>query len=487
MVHPEVDVPLESFDWSGLPPEIQQSRLEDFFQQDRKRSFDLASAPLLRVTLLRTGEDLHEFVLTFQHLLLDRWSRFVVLKEVFAEYGAGEEGARLPAASAYGEYIAWLQKQDRAEAEAFWRSTLAGFTTPTSLRSDSRVERAVEAGFEEASLQLSPATTAELQSFARRNRLTMNTLVEGAWAVLASRYSGGDDVVFGATVSGRPTSLPHVESMVGLFINTLPIRVRVPGSEPVLPWLERLQTQLLELREYEHSSLLDIQGWSEVPRGTPLFESLVVFENVGGDSASVGGSGPLEVLRVRSLGGGTSYPLTLFAFPGPQLRLRIHADRRLFDADTLSRMLGHLATLLEGMAAGAERPISRLALLTEPERRRLLFEWNDTARDYPKESTLIGLFEEQADRTPEQTALVFGRERLTYRELESRANRVARRLTRGVWDRGRSWASAWRVRRKCSSGSWACSRREARMCRWIPSIRGNAWSSCSRTPGFPLS
>ena len=432
VVHPNAQVPVEVRDWRDVSLDARQNCLDTFLQEDRKISFDLASQPLLRVTLLRTAEDLHLCVLSFQHLVLDRWSLSLVLKEVFAAYAAGSRGedARLSPARSYGEYIAWIQGKDRSGPEAFWRDALAGFTRPTSLRLDGRSGTPGAQGFEEASLRLSPQASTRLQSFARRQRLTLNTLVQGAWAVLASRYSGEQDVLFGTTVSGRPASLPDVESMVGLFINTLPVRVRVPESEKVIDWLRRLQEELLELRQYEYSSLVDIQGWSEVPRGTPLFESLVVFENVGGDFDSVSGDGPLKVVPVRSPGGGSNYPLTLVALPGARLFFRILADRSIFDAPSISRMLGHLVTLLEGMAADPEQPLSRLPLLTEIERRQLLYDWNQTARAYPHEKTVHGLFEEQAERSPDAEAVVFGQQRLSYRELNERANRLARFLMR---------------------------------------------------------
>src|ERR1700737_4673333 len=350
VVHRDVEVPFQFFDWSDRPPEVQRIELDAFLREDRKRSFDLATPPLLRLALFSRGGSLHECVLSFQHLLLDRWSRLLVLKEALAEYSGGAGRDALPAPRPYREYIAWLQGQDRERAEAFCRRALAGFTAPTPI--GSRPSGEASSGiFEEASLRLSPEATARLQSFARRNHLTLNTLVQGAWAILVSRYGGEEDVAFGATVSGRPPSLPDVESMVGLFINTLPVRVRVPGEERLLPWLQNLQTWLLELRQYEHSSLLDIQGWSEVPRGTPLFESLIVFENIAGESGAPGSSGPLEVLRVRSIGGATNYPLTLFAFPGSEFSFRILADRSLSESVPISGVLEHLATLLEGMVA----------------------------------------------------------------------------------------------------------------------------------------
>ncbi|HYT31726.1 MAG TPA: amino acid adenylation domain-containing protein, partial [Thermoanaerobaculia bacterium] len=430
VVHSEVEVPFQSFDWSDLAGEVQRSRLDAFIREDRQKSFELTSAPLFRVALFRRGEDLSDCLLSFQHIVLDRWSRFLVLKEVFAEYALLLRGSRapLPAALPYGDYIGWIQAQERADTEAFWRRSLAGFRSPTSFPRDASANAIESAGFHEAALALSPKASSELQSFARRHRLTMNTIVQGAWALLASRYSGEEDVLFGSTVSGRPASLPDVESMIGLFINSLPVRVRVPPDEGVLPWLQRLQTSLLELREYEHSSLIDIQGWSDVPRGAPLFESLVVFENVGGDSGSLATSDSLEVLRIRSLGGATNYPLTLLAMPGTALSLKLVADSKLFSGPAVSRMLGHLGVVLEGIVADLERTLSQIPLLTEAEQTQLLVDWNRTERPSRHHQTAHGLFEAQAKRTPDAIAVEFAGERLTYGDLDVWTNRLGHRL-----------------------------------------------------------
>ncbi|MEP6994757.1 MAG: amino acid adenylation domain-containing protein [Acidobacteriota bacterium] len=283
--------------------------------------------------------------------------------------------------------------------------------------------------FEDARLRLSAQDTEDLQSFARSNRLTVNALIVGAWAILVSRYSGEEDVLFGATVAGRPSSLANVESMVGLFINTLPVRVRVPAREHLLSWLQMLQTQLLELRENEHSSLIDIQGWSEVPRGALLFESLVIFENAGTDSETLEAGGSVEVLGVRSIGGVTNYPVTLFAVPGRELSLHLLGDAGLFEKNALSRMLGHFVTLVRAMVApgGGDEELSTLPLLTEDERRALLLRGDETRRDFPTRCVHEQI-EEQVARTPNCPAVVFEREAMTYRELNRRANRVARHL-----------------------------------------------------------
>ena len=193
--------------------------------------------------------------------------------------------------------------------------------------------------------------------------------------MLLSRYSGQEDVVFGATVAGRPTDLVGIESMIGLFINTLPVRVRISPETLLLPWLQELQSQQVEARQYEYSPLVQVQGWSDVPRGLPLFESLLVFENYPTRTAIQEWSGSLEIHHVRFMSS-THYPLTVVAVPGPELGLRIGYQCHRFDTATITRMLGHLRTLLEGMVANPAQRLADLPMLTAAERHQLLVEWN---------------------------------------------------------------------------------------------------------------
>jgi len=445
VVHRRVKISVEQQDWRSLSPADQAAHLEVFLQRERRRGFDLAQAPLIRLALMRTAEDAYYFVWSHHHILLDGWSLPLLLKEVFAFYEAFHRGQDLHLAPPrpYRDYIAWLQRQDLAEAETFWRRTLADFTAPTPLVVDGSPESVPGQGeqYDVLEIRLSAGTTAALRALARHHHLTLGTLVQGAWALLLSRYSGEKDVIFGATVSGRPADLPGVDTMVGLFINTLPVRVQVKSEVSVVDWLQELQARLVEMRQYEYSPLIQIQEWSEVPRGLPLFESILVFENYPVDASLQEQKGSLTVENVRSIEQ-TNYPLTVVSGSGETLPLKIAYDGRRFDADTIQRMLGHLGTLLEGMVADPKGPVAALPLLTEAERQQLLVEWNATATAYPQDVTVQQLFEAQVERTPDTVAVVFpstdlGRgeeeEQLTYWDLNRRANQLARYLRkRGV-------------------------------------------------------
>ncbi|HEX2188976.1 MAG TPA: condensation domain-containing protein, partial [Longimicrobiaceae bacterium] len=421
--------PWDRRDWRGLPAEEAAARLEAFLREDRERGFELGRAPLMRLALLRTADDAWEFVWSHHHLLLDGWSVGLVLAEVFADYEAIRSGgaARLPAPRPYREYVAWLQGRDPAAAEAFWREELRGFRAPTPLGIDRGPGRAGAGEYGEERLDLSVDATAMLAEVARRHGLTVSTLVQGAWALLLSRYSGEDDVLFGATVSGRPAEIAGVERMVGLFINAVPVRAAVPRDARVLPWLRRLQARQAETREHEHAPLVEVRAWSEVPAGEPLFDSLLIFENFPVDASASAPRGGVEVAGFRAWER-TSYPLTLVAAPSDRLVLRALHEADRLDAAAVRAMLGHLRNLLEGIARDPDARLGDLPLLDADERRRLLEEPNRTAAPFPRDERVHERFEAVAASRPDAVALTFRGRSLTYGELDRRADTVARRL-----------------------------------------------------------
>ncbi|HZA24232.1 MAG TPA: condensation domain-containing protein, partial [Dehalococcoidia bacterium] len=430
VVRKRADLSWTEEDWRGVPPHEQPARLEAFLEADRARGFELSQAPLMRCALLRVAEERYYFVWSHHHLLLDGWSLPLVLKEVLTCYEAYKRGGapRLDPARPYRDYIAWLQHQDLAQAEGYWREALRGFTAPTPLAIGRSVGEQQAPAYAEQESRVSAAVTGQLQALARAHRLTLNTLVQGAWAVLLARYSGEEEVLFGATVSGRPAELVGVEGMVGLFINTLPVRVTLPPEARLLPWLEQLQAQQVEREQYAYTPLVEIQGWSEVPRGVPLFDSLVVFENYPVSDVLAEQSNGVQTQEVKTVEW-TNYPLTIVAaLLGSELSLKVVYDSHPFEPTSIARLLEHLQIVLGGIAAVPEQPLAELPLLPEAERRQVVVEWNKTAADYPKERCIHQLFEAQAEQTPEAVAVVYEGHELTYRVLNARANQLAHYL-----------------------------------------------------------
>jgi amino acid adenylation domain-containing protein/non-ribosomal peptide synthase protein (TIGR01720 family) len=456
VIHGRVEGSLERLDWRGLSPAGEaaevEGRLADLLAADRERGFDPARAPLMRFTLARTGEGEAWLLWSQHHLLLDGWSLSAVAGELLEAYRAlrAGEAPRVARRRPYRDYIAWLESRDGSdETEGYWRRSLAGWSEPTplvdSLGSGLSGPPGRGRGGEHGRLErrLPAALTGSLERQARRHQLTLNTLVEGAWGLLVGRSTGVDDVVFGATVSGRPAELPGVEEMVGLFINTLPVRLHLAGlgeAPRLLGWLSEQQRKRAELRQYEHSPLVRVQSWSGVPRGRALFESILVFENYPLDESmrQAGGSeGGLRIEEVRGVEQ-PHYPLHLVVAPGEGLRLGLGYERGRFDTTTIGRLIAHLEVLLAGMARSLEEgggaPLAGLPLLTAAERQQLGVEWSGGA--VPEVAGLEPVwqaFTRRALSRPEAVALASagGAEAsLTYAELGLRARRLAGRLRR---------------------------------------------------------
>jgi amino acid adenylation domain-containing protein len=433
VVQRRVAVPVERLDWSGASPRERGDRLDAFLAEDRRRGFDLLAAPLMRLALIRTGADEWRVQWSFHHLLLDGWSLPRVLDEALAFEADARAGAEThrPRPRPFRDYVLWLRRQDPAAAESFWRGRLAGVEAPTPLG----IDRPAPAGaadepgrWAEETVHLPAGTMAALVALARRARVTPGALVQGAWALLLARYSGRDDVVFGAVVSGRPAELPGVEEMVGMFINTLPVRVRVDEDAPLLPWIAELHARQVETGAWEHVSLTAVQGWSDVPREQRLFESILAFENypVGGGAGEAGGRLAIHDPRVTER---TGYPLTVVASPGDGLALRAIYDTARFGDAAVRRMLAQWGTLLGAMAADPERPLRDLPLLTPTEREAAVAAGAPLRTDWPAGRTITALFDEAAARHPDALAVVYPETpALTYRELDRRAGVLARRL-----------------------------------------------------------
>ncbi|GCE14878.1 hypothetical protein KTT_47370 [Tengunoibacter tsumagoiensis] len=429
VVHQHVSLPYEQHDWSALSLDERTERLQLYLRADRIQGFDLTQAPLMRLTIVRTDEDSHEIVWTHHHLLLDGWSLPVLLQEIFALYEASVANRRLTLrdVTSNQDYMAWLARQDMRSAEQFWRQNLAGFSAPTQLDLErpSGHSSTIEDRHGMHYLALPKELTSALQEMARQQHLTLNTLVLGAWALLLSRYSDHDDIVVGSTVSGRPAELSGVETMVGLFINTLPVRVKLPAGQPLRSWLRGLQEQQSELRQYEYTPLAQVQSWSELPRGQQLFESLLVFENYPIDSSMLskevqGGQASLQ-LQTMNVKEQSAQPLMLVCTPGQQLSLQLMYQRTHFSDLAVEQMLRHLQTLLTAMAAQPDVSLARIAM--QPP--QALSTWTQSI---PVTGGLHDRFERQQQQTPDAIALVFEDQQLTYRELNQRANQLAHHL-----------------------------------------------------------
>ncbi|WP_328930649.1 amino acid adenylation domain-containing protein (plasmid) [Streptomyces sp. NBC_00190] len=422
----EVALDFTVTDLTGRPADERAAAAGEIAAADRARRFDLARPPLIRFTLVELGGGRFQFLVTAHHILLDGWSRALLIGELFELYGlvrSGSDERALPAVTPYRDYLAWVAAQDRTAAEEAWRRALDGVEEPTLLA-------APDAGREPLAptltrVELPAAATAELIRWARGRGITVNTVVQAAWAVVLGRLTGRDDVVFGGTVSGRPPQLPGVESMIGLFINTLPVRVALDPAEPVGALLERLQDQQAALMDHQFLGLGDIQRLT--PADGELFDTLLVFENYPVDTEGLRRSaGGLGVVDGRSHEG-THYPLSLLVNADETLALELSHRADLLDTAAAEAVGARVLRLLAALPGAEDTPVGRLDLLTGDERDRVLGTWNDTAHEGPL-LPLPALFRQTADRHPDAVAVEYADTALTYRELDARANRLARLL-----------------------------------------------------------
>jgi amino acid adenylation domain-containing protein len=429
IVRQKVTVPFAYQDWRSYSPSEQQAQLEAFLIADRKQGFDLSKAPLMRLALMRLSQRRYQFTWSFHHLLLDGWSSPIILAELFALYEGfcRAESPALPPRRPYRDYIRWLQQQDLSQAEQFWRAYLDGFATPTPFGVDKPDSKGQAEAYAKQDLVLPEAVSGPLQQLAQQHHLTMSTLIQGVWAIILSRYSNEREVVFGTTVSGRAAPLKDIDNMVGLFINTLPLRVRVRPDVSFLEWLQALQARQSERRLYEHSPLPRIQQWSDLPANVPLFECILALGNYPVPHQTDTEQRSLAISEVR-LFEQTNYPLTVQVMPGEQLLWRLQYDCHRFDDATITRMLGHIQILLEAIVADPDRPVGQLPWLTEIEQQQLLTDWNPPATDEPPRQSIAALFEVQVSRTPEAIAVVYEDQHLTYAELNRQSNQLAHHL-----------------------------------------------------------
>ncbi|WP_095155656.1 non-ribosomal peptide synthetase, partial [Pseudomonas sp. Irchel 3E13] len=437
VIHKPGDTAVEYLDWREVPADEQEPRLQALHKREREAGFDLLRQAPFHLRLIRVGEANYWFMMSNHHILIDAWCRSLLMNDFFDIYMALGEGrdAQLSPPPRYRDYIGWLQQRGLEQARTWWRDNLRGFERPTPIPSDRPYlrEHASEHGgmiVGDVYTRLEVKDGARLRELAQQHQLTVNTFAQAAWALTLRRMSGDRDVLFGVTVAGRPVDMPQMQRTVGLFINTIALRVGLPRDgqrQSVRQWLSGLLDSNMELREYEYLPLVNIQENSELPKGMPLFDSLFVFENA-----------PVEVSvldRAQSLNATsdsgrthTNYPLTAVCYPGDDLGLHLSYDQRYFDESTVNGMLAEFKRLLLALVEGFHGDMAELPLLGEAEREFLVNGCNQSAHDYPLERSYVALFEEQVAAHPERIAVSCLERQDTYAELNAAANRLGHAL-----------------------------------------------------------
>ena len=437
VIHKPGSTPIDYLDWRAEPESEHEPRLQALLKAEREAGFDLLNQAPFHLRLIRVAETRYWFMMSNHHILIDAWCRSLLMNDFFELYMALGEGrdAQLATPPRYRDYIAWLQRQNLAEARQWWQQNLQGFERTTPIPSDRPFlrEHAGHSGgmvVGDCYTRLDARDGAQLRELAQAHQLTVNTFAQAAWALVLRRLSGDRDVLFGVTVAGRPVEMPEMQRTVGLFINSIALRVKLPEDDQrcsVRQWLSDLLDSNMQLREYEYVPLVTLQEHSELPKGQPLFDSLFVFENA-----------PVEVSvldRAQSLNATsdsgrthTNFPLTAVCYPGDDLGLHLSYDQRYFDESTVQGMLGEFKRLLLALVQGFHGDMADLPLIGEQEREFLVEGCNQSEHDYPLERSYIELFEAQVAQYPQRIAASCLDQQWTYDELNRRSNGLGHAL-----------------------------------------------------------
>ncbi|MEU2452099.1 amino acid adenylation domain-containing protein [Streptomyces sp. NPDC012765] len=430
VVRDRVELPWQYLDLSGFGEEGREEALGRFLAEDHDSHFDLTRAPLVRMSLVMLAPDRWELVFTAHHVLFDGWSIPVLMQDLLRLYGSEGDASALPRVPGYRDFLVWQAGQDREASARAWAAELAGVESPTLIAPDAALA-SDPAGIGQIDIPLSADDARELGRRAAELGLTLNTLVQGTWALVLAGLTGRQDVVFGATVSGRPPVVPGVDAMVGLFINTLPVRVECGPGATLGALLRDLQNRQSALLDHHHHGLLDIHRSVGL---NVLFDTLVGFESYPIDGVAIKEANSAAGITVTGISplSGAHYPLVVMAFADPHLRVALQYQHHLFDPAAVEGIAVRFARILRQLVADPDARVGSVHVLESAERERLLGEFNDTAVPAPRR-TVPALFEERAAQTPDAVAVAFGDRTLTYRELDADANRLAHLLAaRGV-------------------------------------------------------
>jgi len=437
VIHKPGSTPIEYLDWSTMAESVQEPTLQALLKRERETGFDLLNQAPFHLRLIKVGAVRYWFMMSNHHILIDAWCRSLLMNDFFEIYTALGEGreAQLAAPPRYRDYIGWLQRQSLGEARQWWKTNLQGFERTTPIPSDRPFLREHAGGsggmiVGDCYTKLDAHDGAQLRELAQAHQLTINTFAQAAWALVLRRLSGDRDVLFGVTVAGRPVDMPQMQRTVGLFINSIALRVKMPEDDQrcsVRQWLSALLDSNMQLREYEYLPLVSIQENSELPKGQPLFDSLFVFENA-----------PVEVSvldRAQSLNATsdsgrthTNFPLTAVCYPGDDLGLHLSYDQRYFDESTIERMLGEFKRLLLALVEGFHGDMADLPLLGAKEQDFLIHGCNQSEHEYPLDHSYVALFEAQVAQHPQRIVASYLGQQYSYVELNQRSNRLGHAL-----------------------------------------------------------
>ncbi len=417
----QVELNWHVMDWQA--DKEQSEKLSKFLEEDKKIGFKLNKAPLMRFNIIQLDAEKIHFIWSHHHIILDGWSFPIILQEVLTIYQilSQNQTPSLPVSPPFKGYIQWIQKRDIERAKAYWIKALGGVVAPTPLMINQKTNKL--AFYKEQHFDFKNNIKDKLQIFSREQRITLNTLAQASWALLLSAYSRHQDIVFGGMVSGRPAELQKVEIMVGLFANTIPVRVKINYQQIIKNWLQQLQSEQVEREEYSYQSLADIQQWCQISH---LFDSVVVTENFPLDASLTNKQQALCIENFQFSEHANTPLILIFSLHQNNLSIRIIYDENQFITNDIQRLFEHLSLILTYLLENKDKTVNIPILLTETEQQQLT-NWNNTHKNYPH-ACLHQFIEYQVQKTPDSIAAIYENNHLTYRQLNAKANQLAHYL-----------------------------------------------------------
>lgn len=423
-------IKINVYNWDNVSDRELKQKLADFLKNDRYIGFDLSKAPLMRLNLIRISNELYYLIWTFHHIILDGRSHAIILNDVFSLYDSYLSGNqyKLNKSISYRNFVDWNLQKDHTESKNFWSEFLKGVNPPSGLKLKSiRQSTVSDSEINENEIILDELVSKSLKEFARIHNVTLNTIIQAGWALLLSKYSGEEDILFGAVRAGRFATIENADSIPGLLMNTLPMRIQIDYRKKVSSWLREIRDKQLKIRDYEHTPLIDIISWCEIPRGTQFFQNVLIFDNYD-ITQQFREKGGKWLKREFTLYEKTGYPLTVYVYADRQIKIKLAFDRQSITGQDADAMINHFKNLLIGILNSADDEVYRIPFLSKAELSKIFDEWNNTSLAYQKNACIQQLFEEQTLKTPDNVAVYCNGNSLTYNQLNQRANKLARRL-----------------------------------------------------------
>ncbi|MED4404214.1 non-ribosomal peptide synthetase, partial [Metabacillus fastidiosus] len=401
--------------------------IQKFREEDKVIGFNLSKDTLIRVSLIRTEENLYKLVWSHHHILLDGWCLGIVLGELFTIYGKminGEE-FELEETKPYSDYIKWLEKQDTEEGRTYWKHYLEGYEEKAQIPKLNSANSNSEYFRKEKIIEFSTGFTSKLTNLANRNNVTFNTVFQSIWGTILAKYNNTEEVVFGTIVSGREAPVDGIEKMIGLFINAIPTRIKLEKNKKFKDVLTTVQGEAIVSNNYNYMNLAEVQSLSQLKKD--LLDHIIVFENYAVDER-VAGHDKMDIgFDVEDLNAQeqSNYSFSISVTPGEKLNLVLTYDGNVYNDNLIDNIEAHIKKVAEQVVIDDNKKICEIQLTLEKERTALLYEFNDTKADYPRDKTIHQLFQEQVERSPENIAVVFEDKKLTYWELNEKSNQLA--------------------------------------------------------------